>query len=70
MRPLSRTDTIALRNQACHLALAAAGEGATKAEMLEWVAFYERVQIDGAAALEGVYSAPVVTPLRIVGLVT
>ena len=66
MRRLGRLDLIALRSEACHLALAAAGPDATKAAMLEWISFYERVQLEGSFALEGVYSGPVVTPLRIV----
>ncbi len=66
MRPLGRLSLIALRAEACRFALTAAGEGASKEEMLQWIALFERVQLDGTKALEGVYSGPVVTPLRMV----
>lgn len=68
-RPLARLDLIALRSDACHLALTAVGECASKEDVLGWVLFFERVQLDGAAALEGIYGSPKVAKMRIIGVV-
>ena len=66
MRPIARLDMIALRHEACLMALTSAGEGATKEDVRGWAEFYERIQLDGAASLEGVYAAPSVRKLSVV----
>ena len=68
-RPLGRLNQFALRAEACRFALQVFGEReVSKSDMLDMIAFFERIQLEGAAALQGVYGAApsVVQTLRVV----
>ena len=69
-RPMSRTDTIALRAEACRFALAVYPEGnSDKAVLLDMIQFFERVLMDGSVAIEGIYGAKPAAQLRVIGTI-
>lgn len=70
MRPMSRSDTVALRAEACRFALSTYPEGISdKAVLLDMIQFFERVLIEGSVALEGVYGVKPAAQLRVIGTV-
>lgn len=58
MRALSRTDQIALRVECTRFAQFVLGAEGNQGQYLDWIAFFERVQLDGPEALRGVYGVP------------